>query len=139
MSRVSCDDNGFLRGFHYHDGFLDGVLARSDGSEVHLGLRSCEGERRVLTLRSVVALHVEGFREGNIVLNLRILPGARVVGDAELREILAERLFLDPANLNTDANVFLLESSIGADVIAVCGEAEISEIGVTLVLSNKET
>ncbi|WP_157758521.1 hypothetical protein [Cystobacter fuscus] len=132
-SRLSCDENGFLKGFPYHDGFLDGVLA--GGTEVHLALRSSRSERRVLTLRRVVMFHVEGFREGNIVLNLRLLRADQVASDAEVRRILADRLFFDPAKLGADSSVFLLEASFGAEVVAICGEVEISEVGVTLALS----
>ena len=132
-SLLSCDESGRVRGFSYHDGFLDGVLA--GGPEVHLALRSTEGHCRVLTLRQVAALHVEGFREGNIVLNMRLLPAKGAAIDAEVRAALASRLFLDPAKLDTDSNVFLLESSFGADVVAICGSAEVSEIGVKLTLS----
>ena len=135
MVRVSCDEKGFVMGFPYHDGFLDGVLTSNAGEEVHLALRSSGGERRVLTLRHVVALHIEGFREGNILLNLRMLSAGRVAGDAEVQRILSERLFLDPAKLRADATVFLLESSFGADVVAICSEVEISEVGVMLTIS----
>ncbi|HEU5154339.1 MAG TPA: hypothetical protein VFU03_06395 [Gemmatimonadales bacterium] len=88
-----------------------------------------------MTLRRVVAFHVEGFREENIVLNLRLLPAGRVVDDAVVGRLLADRLFLDAKNLTTDTSVFLLESSFGAEVVAVCGVVEISEIGVRLSLS----
>jgi hypothetical protein len=132
---VSCDENGFVRGFPYHDGTFDGVLTGAGGGEVHLALRSSQGERRVLTLRRVVAFHVEGFREANIVLNLRLLPAGRVVDDAVVGQLLADRLFLDAKNLTADTSVFLLESSFGAEVVAVCGVVEISESGVRLALS----
>ncbi len=130
---ASCDEYGRVTGFPYHDGFLDGVLAR--GRDVHLALRSTEGQCRVLTLRQVAALHVEGFREGNIVLNMRLLPAKGAAVDAEVRAVLADRLFLDPAKLDEDSNVFLLESSFGADVVAICGSVEVSEIGVEFALS----
>ena len=102
---------------------------------MHLALRSTEGQCRVLTLRQVAALHVEGFREGNIVLNMRLFPAKGAAIDAEVRAILADRLFLDPAKLNEDSSVFLLESSFGADVVAICGSVEVSEIGMKFALS----
>lgn len=132
-SSLTCDENGYVKGFAYHDGFLEGVLAA--GPDVHLALRSTGHEYRVVTLRQVVAFQVEGFREGNIVLNLRLLPASRAVADAEVRSLLADRLFLEPAKLSGDAHVFQLEASFGADIIAVCGGAEVSEAGVRLALS----
>jgi hypothetical protein len=74
MPQVVCDGNGFVRGFPYHDGRLDGVLVSDCGTEVCLALRDTADGRRVLTLRHVSALHVDGFRQGNIVLNLRTVP-----------------------------------------------------------------
>jgi len=135
MSRVSYDENGFLRGFPYHDGFLDGLLADDVSTDVHLTLRATSGERRVLTLRHVKALDVQGFREGNIILNLRVLPTARITSDAEILRMLADRLFLGPANLSADTMVFRLESSFGADILAICDDVEVSESGRRLTLS----
>ena len=135
MHSVSSDENGFLRGFPYHDGFLDGMITDDATKEVHLALRSSSGERRVLRLRHVEALHVDGFREGNIVSNLRMLPAARAAGDVQVRGMLAERLFLDAANLRPDTVVFWLESSFGAEVVAVCAEVAVSEAGATFALS----
>lgn len=129
-SLLSSDANGYVTGFSYHDGFLDGVI--TDGSDILLGLRSSRDEFRILTLRGIVGLHVEGFREGNIVLNLRLAPTAQAARDADVVRMLAERLFLEPVDLGMDTYVFVLDGSFGADVIAVCGGAEISEPGMRL-------
>jgi hypothetical protein len=131
MARVTCDENGLVRGFSYHDGFLDGVLV-GDGGVVYLALRAQSGERRVLTLIGVTALSVDAFRKGNIVLDLRVLPATTAAADAGIAKLLADRLYLAPASLAPNAVVFRLESSIGADVLAVCAEVEISAAGTTL-------
>jgi hypothetical protein len=101
MPRVVCDGNGFVRGFPYHDGRLDGVLVSDCGTEVCLALRDTADGRRVLTLRHVSALHVDGFRQGNIVLNLRTVAADQVGCDEELSRIVRERLFIKPETLPT--------------------------------------
>lgn len=135
MTPVKCDENGFVRGFPHHDGRLDGVLTDDVAKEAHLAIRSVDGERRVLALRGVVALHVEGFREGNILSNLRLLTLPQVLLDEELRRLFDERLFIDVTTLRPDVVVFVVESSFGADVLAVCGGVHVSEPGARLVLS----
>src|SRR5688572_13067177 len=134
MSAVSSDDNGVLRGFSYHDGYLDGVLVSDGGTTANLALRSSAGELRVLALRGLVALDVSNFREGNLVLNIRLLPAARIAGIDDVRTLLAERLFIEPAGIPTDAAIFLLESSFGADVVAICRDVQISEVRATQAL-----
>ncbi len=54
MPKVTCDSNGFVRGFAHHDGSLDGVLTTSDGGKLdaHLALRPLSGPPLVLTLKS---------------------------------------------------------------------------------------
>jgi hypothetical protein len=127
---IRCDENGFVRGFSYHDGFLDGVVTA--GSDVLLALRSKDGEQRVLTLHRVTALHIDNFRERNIVLNLRMLGAERAAADVDGRQRLVERLFLDPAKLATESSVFLLDASFGGEVVAICSAADVSEVATTL-------
>jgi len=136
-TQVTWDTNGFARGFPHHDGFLEGVLVSETGQELHLALRSSDGERRVLTLRRVVALRVDDFRGGNIVHNLRLTPASSLVGDAEVHRMVVDLLELDPTRLSADTSVFRLESSIGAGVVAVCGGVEISEPGSTLSITRR--
>ena len=138
MTRVTCDENGLVRGFSYHDGFLDGVLV-GDGGIVYLALRAQSGERRVLTLTGVTALSVDAFREGNIVLDLRVLPATAGAADAEIAQLLADRLYLAPASLAATSVVFRLVSSFGAEVLAVCAEVEISAAGATLTPTGPTT
>jgi len=132
-SIVSCDESGYPRGFSHHDGFLDGVLAV--GSDVLLSIRSIDEESRVVALRDVRALHVQAFRQGNIVLSLRLVPPSVVASDPEIRRMLSERLFLDSSDMTGAATVFRLEASYGADIIAVCGAVEVSEARERLMVS----
>jgi hypothetical protein len=55
----------------FHDGFLDGVFV--SGSQAAILLRTLEGQKFKLVLRDVERLHVENFREGNIVFSMDLL------------------------------------------------------------------
>jgi hypothetical protein len=136
MSHVTCDENGFVRGLRYHDGSFDGLLLGTDRT-VHIAIRAVSGELRVITLMGVTALCVNSVREGNVLLNLRILRGAQAASDAEVVQTLAERVYLDPSRLGDGKLIFLLESSYGADAIAVCDSVEVSEPGGRLIVSDR--
>ena len=129
---ITYDEDGFVRGFSYHDGFLEGVLTEDGRKQVHLALRAVSGERNLLTLRHVIAFHTGNFREGNIVLNLRMLSPDRASKDGEIRRSLMDRVLLDVGTLPHDSMIFLLEASFGAEVLAVCREVEVSEGGLAL-------
>jgi hypothetical protein len=133
MGRITCDENGFVRGFPYHDGSLDGVLV-GGSHEIHVAMRAVSGEQRVITLRGVKRLCVDEFREGNILLNIRVLPLAGAVSVPQLSQRLVDRLHLDLANMATDGVIFWLEGSYGAEVIAVCDSVDVSESGFHLVV-----
>ncbi|HEY1815412.1 MAG TPA: hypothetical protein VGG74_23850 [Kofleriaceae bacterium] len=127
---LSCDEHGIVTGFSYHDGFLDGVLVSDDGTAARFAVRSIEGVRRILTLRGVVSLHLDGFRQGNIVGYMWLLRGDQASANLEVRRLLIEELgrpALPEATL-----AFVIDTSYGANVIAICATAEISEPGVTL-------
>ena len=125
MPKVTTDSHGFVRGFPYHDGFFDGLLMNNQRDEAQLALRAVSGEWHTLTLRRVVALEVQGLRQGSIILDIGVLPLARAVCDEELRLKLADGLGLGLETLPEDAHVFWLYSSCGAEVIAVCGDVEV--------------
>jgi len=132
VSHSLFDEDGLIKGFSYHDGKLDGVLIDGVG-DVHLGIRAVSGEQRLLSLHQVRGLCIQGFRQGNIILSVRVLEFSRALRDAELASQIAERLFLD-ATSATGEQVFCLDSSYGADIIAVCGRIDVSEIGGCLAV-----
>lgn len=127
MSRVVTDVNGFVRGFPYHDGLLEGVLTLVETKDVHLGVRALSGEANVITLRQVEALHVADFLQGNIVFDMRVLPARDAAANTEVRAKLLERFDRDATKLSEDATVFWLTSSYGAELLAVCREVEVIE------------
>lgn len=130
MTSPLTDEHGFVRGFPYHDGFLDGVLV--DGREARFALRDLEGTRRVFSLRDIRCLCMDEFRQGNIVADLRVISVVQARENPTVCKLLADRLYLDPMTLDPSLRIFSLECSYGAEVIAVCGEVDISEAGVTL-------
>jgi len=135
MSRVCFDENGSIHGFPYHDGSLLGVLTDAKSRDIHLALCAVSGEQRILSLRNVKAMDVSGFREGNIVLDLSIFPAKRVANIAEVLKKLEERLFITEANLPPETLVFWLVSSYGAEILAVCDDVEVGEVGSRLALN----
>jgi hypothetical protein len=129
------DEDGFARGVPYHDGALDGVVTDGAARQVHLAIRSTTGERRVLTLRGVLGLRVDGFREGNIVLNIRRVPAAALAADDDMRHLVTEHLSLDATALPPTVMLLVLESSFGAHVIAACHDVDCSDPDARLVVA----
>lgn len=122
-SNVEVDSNCLVVGFPYHDGLLESVTIVAE--DILLALRSLNGDIRWLILRRVSALCVDGMRQGNTILNLRIIPVARAIQDTATRELLSSRLFLEPQQALTRKVLFLLESSYGADIVALCDGANV--------------
>jgi hypothetical protein len=137
MSRVSFDENGFVLDFPYHDGSLDGVLTDTNNADMHLAFRATSGEPRILSLRGVKALDISGMRPRNIVLNLRIFPATRVSSIAEVWKKIEERLHVTQTNLPPSELIFWLESSYGAEILAVCEQVDVSEVGFKMTISSQ--
>jgi hypothetical protein len=128
-------ENGLVRGFPYHDGGLDGVVL-GPNEEVHIGLRSVEGERRVLTLTGVKAMAVDEFREGNIVLDISLFAASKLNEHTVLRDVVAQRITIKAELIPVEKVIFWLESSYGADVVAIC-DAVYVRMGALSVLSSE--
>jgi len=62
-----------------HDGFLRGFLV--EDQRVRLFLHTVDGEPYTVTLADVRSFHVDGFAEGNIILDCEVLPAADVSTD----------------------------------------------------------
>ncbi len=121
MTAASRDEHGFLRGFPYHDGLLQAVVL-TEGRAM-LEVRSTAGQCHVIELRGLTAFSAEGVREGNVVLNIRLLDPARIVGDTELTKLVRDRLHLESSALaEIQQLIFYLETSYGAEVLALCSE-----------------
>ena len=133
MAKIQSDEHGRVIGFPYHDGYLDGLLC--DVSSVHLALRSVGGERRVLSLRGVKHLAVDEFWEGNIVLVMFLSPLAqKCAGTDEFARQAPADWRIELGERSAGLLGFVLLSSYGATVRAVCEDADVSEPGVTLAV-----
>jgi hypothetical protein len=117
------DATGIVRGFAYHDGFLDGI-AVSD-RDAQLSIRSVDGERRVVALHGVAHLKLDDFRQGNIISNLWWLTVPEALRVEHVARRLTEHF---GQNLPVELFVFILDSSYGAELIALCELAEVSEL-----------
>jgi hypothetical protein len=121
-SPLTRNTTGIVRGFAYHDGYLDGIAVSGRGAQ--LSIRSVDGERRTLTLHGVARLQLDHFCESNIIGDLWWLT----IPEAFAIDHVAHRLTeLFGAQLPPERFVFMLDSSYGADLIAVCERAEVSD------------
>lgn len=136
---------GLLTGLH--DGQLRSIAV--DGKRAVLGLTHVDGRCFRLELEGVEALCMDGFREGNIILELQVITGPDF-DEAGLSpgDVLAnlEALFLRPhpaaaARYHAEYDAFrdrqlsrlesgtarlvLLEPAYGAELLAYCTSAEL--------------
>jgi len=132
MTSVTLDERGWVRGFPYHDGFLDGLVIDEAAAEVLIALRDISGQRRVLVLQRVMHLHVKDLREGNVVSDLWGLTAQQAAASTAVLRALKDHFGVDPSKLSSDSLVFRLDSSFGADVLAICGGLVISNAGTRL-------
>lgn len=132
---VEVDATGTIRGFPYHDGWLDAVVLGD--RTARLELRSKDGAKRILKLVGVSALHVEGLRESNVVLNLRLLTVAAATADESVRDAMRDRLYVDASSIPAGSFIFMLEPSFGGEVIAICTSVEVSLAAVAVVVGGK--
>ena len=123
---LTAGPDGIVQGFAYHDGYLRGVLNSEDKTELHI--RSIDGEQRIVFLHGVQALRVDGFREGNIISNLSLFAADETVLPTSVLDRLREELELDPRRLPPNSFVFTIDTSYGAQLIAVCQRAEVSDV-----------
>ena len=116
------DANGRVRGLAYHDGYLDGISLKD--REVQLAIRSIDNERSVVSLQGVERLKVDNFREGNILADLWWLTAEEALQTPNVSRQIADAF----GAVAPELCVFVLESSYGANLVAVCERAEVSEI-----------
>jgi hypothetical protein len=66
-----------MREFHqFHDEYLDGLLIQ--GADAHVFLRTGSGQKFVLEVSGVLSLILDGFRQGNIILDVLIRNGEEI-------------------------------------------------------------
>ena len=126
---LRTDDAGYARGFQYHDGAFDGVQLTDGGATVRLALRTADDDPFDIVLTGVRALSVTNFRQGNIVLGIRVLRLKQARQDPEIEPLLAERLEGFSLRFESEDRIFYLDSAYGAEVLAVCSLASLSRPG----------
>jgi hypothetical protein len=133
--------------FPFHDGYLESVSVGED--TVTLGLKQVGGDLFVMKLGGVDALSIDGFREGNIILDLWTVRGKEPTkGDLGVMEVaeVMEVLFPGPhpsaagqyheahaAFIATklklirdgDAALVLLVPAYGAELYAFCRSVDL--------------
>jgi hypothetical protein len=63
----------------FHDGFVDGVIV--SGRQAKIFLRMLDGQKFTLQLQEVERLHVENFREGNIIFGVDMLEPEQLTAE----------------------------------------------------------
>lgn len=135
------------KAFPFHDGYLVSVSVKEHTAV--LGLKQVGGDEFVMTLGGVEALSIDGFREGNIILDLWMVSGKHPTSEdlqtmelAEVMEVLfpgphpeadaryhqAHAAFIE-AKLERvrsgEASLVLIVPASGADLYAFCGSVDL--------------
>lgn len=135
------------KAFPFHDGYLVSVSVKENTAV--LGLRQVSGDEFVMTLGGLEALSIDGFREGNIILDLWMVSGRQPTSEdlqtmelAEVMEVLfpgphpeaaaqyheAHAVFLE-AKLSRirsgEASLVLIVPAYGADLYAFCTSVDL--------------
>ncbi|WP_296172688.1 hypothetical protein [uncultured Brevundimonas sp.] len=135
------------KAFPFHDSYLVSVSVTEHAAV--FGLKQAGGDEFVMTLGGLEALSIDGFREGNIILDLWMVSGKQPTSadlqTIELAEVM-EILFPGPhpeaaaqyhekhaamieAKLervrNGQAALVLMTPSYGADLYAFCGAVDV--------------
>ena len=144
------------KAFPFHDGYLVSVSVEENTAV--LGLKQVQGNEFAMTLGGVEALSIDGFRQGNIILDLWMVSGEQPTAEnlqmLEVDEVL-EILFPAPhpdaaatyheahgAFLETqleriragEAAIVILSPAYGADLYAYCGSVALDPLLPTLLL-----
>lgn len=122
---------------HFHDGYLTGLRLREGAATLYL--REVDGSEYDLILEGLEALHIEDFREGNIISHVEIVtgrtpythidfdrlfdpPGPSVA--MQYREKHAAFLKRQIARIESgEVCLIVIEASYGAQMLAICREA----------------
>lgn len=135
------------KAFPFHDGYLVSVSV-TERTAV-LGLKQAGGDEFVMKLGGVEALSLDGFRQGNIILDLWMVSGKQPTSEdlqtielAEVMEILFPGPHPEAAAQYQEKHAEILESKLervrsgqaaivlmtpayGADLYAFCGSVDL--------------
>jgi Trk K+ transport system NAD-binding subunit len=126
----------------FHDGLLNGIVLGSNTATIHL--QQTTGEEYTLTLAGLEVLHMEDFRQGNIISMVEVVSGQAPYEHSGL-----ERLFGTPhpsaaeehhkahaaivqrqsTRIATgDVSMVVIVPSYGADLIAICRDVALAPL-----------
>jgi hypothetical protein len=135
------------KAFPFHDGYLVSVSVKEHTAV--LGLKQVGGDEFVMTLGGLEALSIDGFREGNTILDLWMVSGSQPTSDelqamelAEVMEVLfpsphpeaaaqyhqAHSVFLETKLEKVrsgEASIVLMVPACGADLYAFCASVDL--------------
>jgi len=115
----------------FHDGLLMGVEIVGE-EEVILRLKDVDERRFILRMTGVSSIQVNEFREGNIILDLRVSERLE-----EYRDVISRLVFwtddVDDSKwsryiedaLKDNKKLLTIYPSYGAEVFALCSEVEL--------------
>ena len=135
------------KAFPFHDGYLVSITVKEHTAV--LGLKQVDGEEFVMTLGGVEALSIDGFREGNIILDLFMVSGQQptsqnlqMVEPAEFMDVLFPGPHPEAAVQYHEAHAAIMQKKLekvrageaalvivvpayGADLYAYCGSVDL--------------
>lgn len=128
---VTTDEQGWARGFRYHDGELRrcALVSRRDIVPAHavLWIRAVSGERTTVRLHDLRWATAVDFMEGNTVVEVYFLPLERVLDEPrydELRRRLEASEHIGRDLARCSGLVCWLASAYGVTFTALCGAAD---------------
>ena len=105
------------KAFPFHDGYLVSVSVKENTAV--LGLRQVSGDEFVMTLGGLEALSIDGFRQGNIILDLWMVSGRQPTSEdlqtmelAEVMEVLFPGPHPEAAAQYHEAHAVFLEAKL---------------------------
>lgn len=128
----------------FHDGLITGIVLGSDTATILL--QQTTGEEYTLTLTGLEVLHMEDFRQGNIISMVEVVSGQYPYEHSGL-----ERLFSPPhpsaaeeyhnahaaiverqsARIAAgDVSMVVIVPSYGADLIAICRDIALAPLAM---------
>jgi hypothetical protein len=125
---IQTDQNWRVIGFPYHDGNIERICLEDGAAAptLRIAIRGSSGELSEVHVTEIILLRIDELRQGNIVHNIRAIPVAAVVGVGDVWRLLKEKLCLEQEQLPAVGVVLVLESSYGAQILAVCKDIQVN-------------
>lgn len=129
---------------NFHDGLLTGIVLGSDTATILL--QRTTGEEYKLTLAGLEVLHMEDFRQGNIISMVEVVSGQAPYEHSGLERLFglphpsaAEEYHRTHAAVverqsariaNGEVSMVVIVPSYGADLIAICRDVSLAPLAM---------